>query len=66
MGVHQSFPSMILVSLGFGSTVFMEASSMTQKNTSAGIGVLRAMAFARSLALMFLFLSMYSTVKPMK
>jgi hypothetical protein len=39
-GARQSSPSMILISLGSGVTVLTEASSMTWKNTSAGIGVL--------------------------
>jgi hypothetical protein len=53
MGAHQSSSSMILISLGSGSTVFMEASSMTWKNTSIGIGLLRAAAFARSSTCVF-------------
>jgi hypothetical protein len=52
--------------LGSGSIIFINASDMVCKNTSAGKGVLRAAAFASSLALVFLFLSMYSTVKPLK
>jgi predicted membrane protein len=50
MGAHQSSPSMILISL-----CSTEASSITWKNTSAGIGMLRAAVFARSSTLMFLF-----------
>jgi hypothetical protein len=38
---------MILISLGSDSTVLTVASSMTWKNTFAGIGMLRATAFAK-------------------
>jgi hypothetical protein len=66
MGTRQSSPSMILISPGSGSTVWMEASSMTWKNTFVGIGVLRPAAFAKSSTSVLLFHSMYSTVKPLK
>jgi hypothetical protein len=61
MGVRQSSPYMMLTNLGSDTTVLINASSMTWKKTSAGMGVLRATTFARSSALLFLFLSMYST-----
>jgi hypothetical protein len=66
MGSRQSSPSMMLISLGYGSTIFTNAPSITCKNTSASVGVLRAAAFANSSASMFLFLLLYSIVKPMK
>jgi hypothetical protein len=56
----------MLITLGSGSTVFIDVSNMIYWNTSAGSGVLRATAFAGSSASAFLFLSMYSTVKPLK
>jgi hypothetical protein len=52
--------------LGSDSIVFIDASDMLYKNTSAGREVLQAAAFMSSSALTFLFLSMYSTVKPLK
>jgi K+-transporting ATPase A subunit len=64
MGAHQSSPSMILIKLGSVTTVLTEASSMTWKNTSTSMGVLRATAFARSSDSVFLFLSRYSTMNP--
>jgi hypothetical protein len=57
---------MMLITLGFDSTIFIDAPNMIYKNTSAGSGVLRAAAFASSSTLVFLFLSMYSTVKSLK
>jgi hypothetical protein len=56
----------MLITLGSGLIVFINASDMVYDNTSAGKGVLRAAAFASSSASEFLFLSMYSTVKPLK
>jgi hypothetical protein len=66
MGALQSSHSIILISLGTDTTVLTEASSRTWKNMSARIEMLQAAAFARSSALVFLFLSMYSTVNPLK
>jgi hypothetical protein len=66
MGAHQSLPCITLITLGSGSTVLMDASNITCRNTSAGRGVLRATTFASSSALEFLFLSMYLMVKPLK
>jgi hypothetical protein len=57
---------MILITLGSGSIVFIDAFDMIYENMFAGKGVLRAAAFTSSLALAFLFLSIYSTVKPLK
>jgi hypothetical protein len=56
----------MLITLGFGSNIFIDASDMVCRNASASRGVLRAAAFASSSASMFLFLSMYSTVKPLE
>jgi hypothetical protein len=56
----------MLITLGSGSTFFIDASDMICRNTSADSGVLRAAAFASSSASTFLFLLMYSTVKPLK
>jgi hypothetical protein len=53
----------MLITLGFGLIVFINASDMVYRNTSASRGVLQATAFASSSALTFLFLSMYSMVK---
>jgi hypothetical protein len=50
----------MLMILGYGSIVFINASVMVCKNTSTGSGLLRAAAFTSSLASEFLFLSMYS------
>jgi hypothetical protein len=66
MSAHQSSPCIILINLGFGTTVLTKPSSMTWKNIFAGIDVLRAVAFARSSASVFWLLSMFSTVKPWK
>jgi hypothetical protein len=66
MGAHQSFPSMILINLGSGMTILIEASSMTWKNTSACMGVLQATPFAKSSASVVLFLSMCSIVNHLK
>jgi hypothetical protein len=52
--------------LSSGLTVLTEASSMTWKDMFACIGMFRAAAFARSSTLVFLFLSMYYSVKPFK
>jgi hypothetical protein len=57
---------MMLITLGSSSTVFIDVSDMICKNTLAGNGVLRATAFASLSASTFLFLSMYSIVKPLK
>jgi hypothetical protein len=46
----------MLITLGSGSIVFIDASDMVCENTSAGKGLLRAAAFASSSALEFLFL----------
>jgi hypothetical protein len=54
----------MLITLGSGSIVFIDASDMVYENTSAGKGLLRVAAFLSSLASGFLFLSMYSMVKP--
>jgi hypothetical protein len=54
------------ITLGSDLIVFIDASGMVCENTSAGKGLLRATAFACSSASEFLFLSMYSTVKPLK
>jgi hypothetical protein len=56
----------MLMTLESGSIVFIDASVMVCKNTLAGKGLLRAAAFTSSLASKFLFLSMYSMVKPLK
>jgi hypothetical protein len=56
----------MLITLGSDSIIFIDASDMIYWNTSAGRGVLRATAFASSSASVFLFLSMYSIVKPLK
>jgi hypothetical protein len=52
--------------MGSSSTILMDASDITWRKTSAGRGVLLAVAFANSSALMFLDHSMYSMVKPLK
>jgi hypothetical protein len=54
------------MTLGSGSIVFMDASNMICRNTSAGMGVFRAVAFASSSASAFLLLSIYSIVKHLK
>jgi hypothetical protein len=56
----------MFISLGSVSIVFIDASNMVSRNTSPGRGLLQAAAFSSSLASMFLFLSMYSIVKPLK
>jgi hypothetical protein len=56
----------MLMTLGSGSIVFIDASIMVCKNTLAGRGLLRADAFVSLSSLEFLFLSMYLTVKPLK
>jgi hypothetical protein len=56
----------MLMALGFGGTILINASWSTWKNKSAGIGVLRAAALASSSASQFLFHSMYSIVNPLK
>jgi hypothetical protein len=66
MGVHQSCPSMTLISLCSGSTIFTEVSLFTWKNTPTGKAMLRAATFASSSASEFLLLSLYSTVKSLK
>jgi hypothetical protein len=48
------------------SIVLIDASDMICRKTSFGKGVLHAAAFASLSALVFLFLSIYSTVKPLK
>jgi hypothetical protein len=55
----------MLITLGSGSIVFIDASDMFCENTLAGKGLLWATAIVSSSALEFLFLSMYSTVKPL-
>jgi hypothetical protein len=55
----------MLMTLGSNSIVFIDASIMVCKNTSTGRGLLRVAAFASSSASEFLFLSMYSMVKPL-
>jgi hypothetical protein len=55
-----------LMTLGSGSIVFIDASGMICRKTSVGKGVLRAAAFASSSASVFLFLSIYFTVKHLK
>jgi hypothetical protein len=55
----------MLITLGSDSIVFIDASDMVWKNTSTGRGVLWVVAFASSSASK-LFLSMYSTVKPLE
>jgi hypothetical protein len=55
MGTCQSFPSMILINMCSGSTILTKASYMTWKNTSTGIGMLRAVTFAKSSASVFCF-----------
>jgi hypothetical protein len=55
----------MLMTLGSGSIVFIDASVMVCKNTSTSRGLLWAAAFASSSALEFLFMSMYSMVKPL-
>jgi hypothetical protein len=52
--------------IGFDSIVFIDASVIVCQNTSIGRGVMRAAAFVSLLALNFLFLSIYSIVKPLK
>jgi hypothetical protein len=56
----------MLITLVSGSIVFIDASDMVYRNTSVGRVVLQAVAFVSSSASVFLFLSMYSTVKPLK
>jgi hypothetical protein len=53
----------MLITLGSCLIVFIDASDMVCKNTSTGKGLLRAMSSSTS---EFLFLSMYSMVKPLK
>jgi hypothetical protein len=53
------------MTLGSVSIVFIDASDMIYKKTLAGKGVLQAATFASSSASVFLFLSIYSTVKPL-
>jgi hypothetical protein len=50
---------------GSSSIVFIDMFVMVYKNTLAGSGLLQAAAFMSSSTLEFLFLSMYSTVKPL-
>jgi hypothetical protein len=66
MGARQSSPSMTLISLGSGSNILTEASSITWKNKSADNDILWVAAFTNSSASVFLLLSMYSTVNPLK
>jgi hypothetical protein len=66
IGAHQSSPCIALITLGHGSIVLMDASDITCTNTSASRGVLWDATFASSSASEFLFLSMQSTVKPLK
>jgi hypothetical protein len=54
------------MTLGSGSIVFIDASGMICRKMSTNKGVLWAAAFASSSASVFLFLSIYSTVKPLK
>jgi hypothetical protein len=56
----------MLITLGSDSIVVIDASDMVCKNTSVGRGVLWAVAFVSSSTLEFLFLSMYSIVKPLE
>jgi hypothetical protein len=56
----------MLITLGSGSIVFIDASDMVYRNMSTGRVVFRAAAFVRSSASMFLFHSLYSTTKPLK
>jgi hypothetical protein len=55
----------MLITMGSGSIVFIDASDMICENTSAGKGLLRAAAFVSSSASELFFLSMYSMVKPL-
>jgi hypothetical protein len=64
--VRQSSPNIKLIILGSGSTILMDASNITCRNTSAARGVLRAAAFTNSTDSTFLARSMYSTVNPLK
>jgi hypothetical protein len=63
---RQSLPCIMLITFDSSLIVLIDASDMICKKTSTGKGVLRATAFANSLALAFLFLSIYSTLKPLK
>jgi hypothetical protein len=56
---RQSSPCMIFTILASSSTVFMEESSMTWKNTYGGITAFLAAALANSSASSFFVLSMY-------
>jgi hypothetical protein len=56
----------MLMTLGSGSIVFIDASDMICRKMSAGKGVLRVAFFAGSSASIFLFLFIYSMVKPLK
>jgi hypothetical protein len=56
----------MLMTLGSDSIVFINASDMTCSQMLASKGVLRATTFASSSASVFLFLSIYSMVKPLK
>jgi hypothetical protein len=56
----------MLMILGSGSIVFIDAFVMVYKNTLAGSGLLQATTFVSSSVSKFLFLSMYLMVKPLK
>jgi hypothetical protein len=53
----------MLMTLGSGSIIFIDALDMICRKMLAGKGVLLAAAFASSSASVFLFLSIYSMVK---
>jgi hypothetical protein len=64
IGAHESSPCMMFTILGSGSTVFIEGSSITWKNTSGGSTAFLAAALASSSAFVSLFF--YSTINPLK
>jgi hypothetical protein len=64
MSPRRSSPFMALISVGSGSTVFTDASSIVWKNTSMGSGVFQAAPFTNSSASAFWSLSMGSIVTP--
>jgi hypothetical protein len=57
---------MMFTILGSDSTVFMEGTSMVQKNTSSGNDIFLVAALASSSTFVFFFLLTYLAVNPLK
>jgi hypothetical protein len=66
IGVVQSVSCMIFIILGYGSTVFMEGSSITWKNTSSGSTAFMVPSFASSSTSVFFDLSICWSMNPLK